>query len=1118
MTYRELLATRVLSVNAYWQELRGPSRHSPREIPVPLWPGENLEQYEREFVHWLTARRLSLVSMRDDPATERNCRLQFAQTRVARPNSNVQRRPSSPPRYHSRSGSPSSPPRGAPYYSRSRSPSRSPPRNRRFIGSHQLPLQREDRSVSPRYVYERNPSPERGRIITARPAAVPDRNYQMARGYSAAPESSWVYGNWPPQRSVELRPRQDPRPSPGAAHRQYSGDAQRWTRSRSRSPENYEWYMKNRPLSPQRSDRPVPRRSPSPHDQSRSHIDNLRKHLLARRVVSVKAFRAEMCKLRNGLIREDSLKRPHETMVRIPVLLWPGETMAQYTQKFERWLDSRKMSLSSLRDNPAKERSLWHTFAYARAGASDLTEPAQSNAPVRSPTSQRTHSRSRSRSRSSSRSTRGNSERGRPITPTGGYSRNKPMQRGSVPTAVSLPQRDRSLSPDRRDRSRSPPASLAPPENPHLLINKTRSQLLERRLLELAAFQKEIEQNGANATDGNTLVAIPVPLLPGESMGLYDHRFWTWAKSYSESKEVMKDNPARERRLRIAFAYLRANRPQSSTVAGAQDARTSAESQNTTPRGALKRPSSAINSQRPADSSGRKTPVTSVEPSTKRTRTQVEQRPRISMTPGGPSNCLSAEPQVKQEPTLVESNRPSSGSNLGQTTTTAATASTARLVPTTDTPAVRVSVATRPTSAPTSNAPVRASTVRAGPVPTAIASSKGVHTAARASSTATPNAQVPTTARTSPITKANPPLKAVPVAARTSSVPTTTGPSTRTATTSSPGKSVRFSTSTTLIPETMPARPLPSPSATAPSIKREKALVPSPAAIFAPKTTTKHPSTSRTQGMAERNKNATRPRLSDSSTSQEASRPSSVPGPATSSSAASAVSTGSQRMRASTSATSASLPNPVVKPATFSLPSSAVPMAHRLGTRKTVESSSSGPRASQEASRPQLPSVTFPSVLSPVEKSPRFSFISAVPAVSMASQASTPTTSQRQTSSSADTSSAIVTTSSVVASPPSADASNSPAAATSRVNVIEHHSADTEPDTGPAELSVAESNATDDSEEHDGDVMNEDGCCCNKCMRNWAKTLTDRMDQLERNVGDLKREVNSAQTMTASGS
>ncbi|KAG3017139.1 hypothetical protein PC120_g11186 [Phytophthora cactorum] len=44
MTYRELQATRVLSVDAYWQELREPSRRTPREIPVPLWPGESLQQ------------------------------------------------------------------------------------------------------------------------------------------------------------------------------------------------------------------------------------------------------------------------------------------------------------------------------------------------------------------------------------------------------------------------------------------------------------------------------------------------------------------------------------------------------------------------------------------------------------------------------------------------------------------------------------------------------------------------------------------------------------------------------------------------------------------------------------------------------------------------------------------------------------------------------------------------------------------------------------------------------------------------------------------------------------------------------------------------------------------
>uniref|UniRef100_H3GHS7 Uncharacterized protein n=1 Tax=Phytophthora ramorum TaxID=164328 RepID=H3GHS7_PHYRM len=86
MTYRELLATRVLSVDAYWEELRDPRRRLPneRDIPVPLWPGESVQQYEREFCRWLASQRLSLASMRENPVAERNCRLQFAQTRVAR--------------------------------------------------------------------------------------------------------------------------------------------------------------------------------------------------------------------------------------------------------------------------------------------------------------------------------------------------------------------------------------------------------------------------------------------------------------------------------------------------------------------------------------------------------------------------------------------------------------------------------------------------------------------------------------------------------------------------------------------------------------------------------------------------------------------------------------------------------------------------------------------------------------------------------------------------------------------------------------------------------------------------------------------------------------------------
>ncbi|POM62916.1 hypothetical protein PHPALM_27873 [Phytophthora palmivora] len=236
------------------------------------------------------------------------------------------------------------------------------------------------------------------------------------------------------------------------------------------------------------------------------------------RVISVEAFRHEMYKLRNGFMREDDLKRPNETMVRIPVILWPGETMAQYTLKFERWLASRDIPLVSLRDNPAKERSLWHSFAYARAGTTESGEPIHPNATSRTPSQ-------------------------------------------SAINADLLPRRERSYSPEQRHQAASSPSSIAPPENPRLLSNKTRRQLLERRILALEVFQQEVDHNpGAGvvgATEGNILPAIPVPLYPGESMGLYDHRFWTWLKDFNETKDSLRGNPAKERRFRMKFAYLR---------------------------------------------------------------------------------------------------------------------------------------------------------------------------------------------------------------------------------------------------------------------------------------------------------------------------------------------------------------------------------------------------------------------------------------------------------------------------------------------------------------------------------------------------------------------------------
>ncbi|KAG3035320.1 hypothetical protein PC120_g853 [Phytophthora cactorum] len=51
----------------------------------------------------------------------------------------------------------------------------------------------------------------------------------------------------------------------------------------------------------------------------------------------------------------------------IPVPLHRGETLQQYTQKFERWLAQRAQSLVKLRNDPSRERNFWFSFAYQRA-------------------------------------------------------------------------------------------------------------------------------------------------------------------------------------------------------------------------------------------------------------------------------------------------------------------------------------------------------------------------------------------------------------------------------------------------------------------------------------------------------------------------------------------------------------------------------------------------------------------------------------------------------------------------------------------------------------------------------------------------------------------------------
>ncbi|KAE9039394.1 hypothetical protein PR003_g8055 [Phytophthora rubi] len=290
MTHRELLATRVLSVDAYWQELRESRGRQPREIPVPLWPGESVAQYEREFGRWLASRRLSLAAMREDPVGERNCRVQFAQTRVARPNESRQQQQQQGLR--------------APSRSRSRSPSLQQPRRIGIVSQHRA--YRGDTRVHSSF--DNRAPTENGRPYVARRAGE-----RQCRERSYSRERPQAHGNWQQVQNAAPSQRQYTRdPSPRGAQQQPPGDAQRWRSS----PPRY------RAASPPPSERlsPPVRRSASPQHSFTQHMSSadIRKELLARRVVSVEAFRDEMYKLRNGFIREDDLKRPHETMVRIP--------------------------------------------------------------------------------------------------------------------------------------------------------------------------------------------------------------------------------------------------------------------------------------------------------------------------------------------------------------------------------------------------------------------------------------------------------------------------------------------------------------------------------------------------------------------------------------------------------------------------------------------------------------------------------------------------------------------------------------------------------------------------------------------------------------------------------
>ncbi|KAG1693644.1 hypothetical protein DVH05_023047 [Phytophthora capsici] len=85
---REILASYVISADAFVREIKRPKKPKERtngqlnKIPMPLFPGETVNDYDREFGRWLHQRQTSLISLQNLPLKERVYRHQFARQRV----------------------------------------------------------------------------------------------------------------------------------------------------------------------------------------------------------------------------------------------------------------------------------------------------------------------------------------------------------------------------------------------------------------------------------------------------------------------------------------------------------------------------------------------------------------------------------------------------------------------------------------------------------------------------------------------------------------------------------------------------------------------------------------------------------------------------------------------------------------------------------------------------------------------------------------------------------------------------------------------------------------------------------------------------------------------------
>ncbi|GMF31497.1 unnamed protein product [Phytophthora lilii] len=337
-------------------------------------------------------------------------------------------------------------------------------------------------------------------------------------------------------------------------------------------------------LTRQQSSMPPPAYAPGPRRPATRHREPAPAsapfpyYLLSKRVLSLEEFRQEM------IARWIYGARPN-TSKAIPVPLYAGETMQEYTYKFKQWLASRHEDLAAMHSDPTRERSFWHSFALQRVGTKEelsITsghkrsyEDEQKNdrfASIETKRVRRDECYNSFRPTQAvehaavSSSSRYGDDKAVPLTHSAGFA-------DDTSTALKGPSGNGEHLWDGMGSHYNDNVATSPhPSYIGVAVptsKRSRTEILARRVVPVKDYirvmkEKEQIQCSGSCSSATRLPRIPVPLYPGETMRDYDEAFKTWLLQRNVQLSSLHRKPLEERAYRCRYALHKVKRSSSS--------------------------------------------------------------------------------------------------------------------------------------------------------------------------------------------------------------------------------------------------------------------------------------------------------------------------------------------------------------------------------------------------------------------------------------------------------------------------------------------------------------------------------------------------------------------------